>query len=95
MSTVSIYKVNVSGMPSDLEDEDIPGTYLISLPMDYPKTAIVTAVLDTFHGKIGINELDDFVITVTDESGNLVSETVDDEVVFNSSSAKFIGKEAI
>lgn len=92
MSTVSIYKVKVSGIPSDLEDEDIPGTYLISLPMDYPKTAIVSAVLDTFHGKIGINELDDFIITVTDESGNLLLETSDDEVVFDPSAARFLGK---
>jgi hypothetical protein len=92
LTTEAIYKVGVSGNPSDLEDEDVPGTYLIALPLDYPESAVVTTILDTFHGKIGISELDDFTITVTDEAGNLMFETSDDEVVLDPSAARFLGK---
>lgn len=84
-----IYRVIVSGSPTDPEDEEVPGEYLFEVPAGTVGAAAASAVLDLFHEKIGIGELDDFRIEVLDEKGEVVRE--DD--VAQRAAAVFLGRE--
>ena len=66
--------VTVRGKPSDDEDADVPGTYMLTLPEDYPPERRASAVLDTFHCKVGISVLEDFSFAVTDSEGKEIAE---------------------
>jgi hypothetical protein len=76
--------VAVSGDPSDPEDDDVPGVYEVEVQLPSPvdlaaltpliETAIAKAVLDEFHEKFGIAELDDFAIQVLLPNGAPVYE---------------------
>lgn len=66
--------VRVTGSPSDQEDAEISGTYLVLVGEDTPPDARVNLVLDCFHEKIGIAQLDDFMITVHDAQGIMLDQ---------------------
>lgn len=83
-----IYRVVVSGHPTDPEDAGVPGEYLFEVPAGTAECAAASAILDLFHGKIGISELDDFTIRVVDEKGRDICE---DERP-RSASATFLGR---
>ena len=56
-----------------LEDRSIPGTYAAFVPKDLlPLEFAAGAALDVFHGKYGIEVLDDFVFYVIDTRSGLV-----------------------
>lgn len=85
------YFVEVRGTATEHEDDDIPGVYELSLPADYPQEAIVSAILDEFHSKVGIAVLDDFDITVIDSQGNVLIEHPGAEAYSRIGSALFLG----
>ncbi|MCZ8254430.1 MAG: hypothetical protein O9327_01960 [Polaromonas sp.] len=76
--------VTVKGSPTDDDDADVPGVYALSVHLqrdiDTAKItpqeagAIAQSVLDKFHEKIGIAELDDFEIEVKTENGIVLQE---------------------
>lgn len=79
--------IHVQGKATNADDDGVPGWWLIevetSTAIDLERltveqeTAIAKAALDTFHGQQGIEEIDDFEITVHLESGKVISEEDD------------------
>lgn len=66
--------IGVEGTPSEADDEDVPGAYLVMVDSDLPEEDRPSAALDIFHEHIGIECLDDFTITAYDAEGNALSE---------------------
>lgn len=62
--------VIVSGTPSDAEDAEIPGVYLVQVKEEAPADLVEETALEAFHQNIGIATLDDFDIRVVDAQGN-------------------------
>lgn len=76
--------IQVKGEATDPDDEGLSGIYAVSVSASEPvKLAELTAdqedkisqaVLDAFHDKNGIEEVDDFAISVFLENGKEISE---------------------
>lgn len=76
--------IQVRGKATNADDDGVPGWWLIEVEtsadinLDHlsveQETAIAKAVLDAFHAHQGIEELDDFEITVHLENGKAISE---------------------
>lgn len=65
MEDTITYQVHVTGTPTDRDDEEVPGIYLVEVDVtDLTETQIRGAVLDEFHDHIGIAVLEDFEIEV-------------------------------
>lgn len=75
---VNLY-VRVEGTPSDEDDSGIPGFYLFKVDASLSPDQRVTAVLDTWHEKNGVEVLDDFTIDVLDADGLELFEADTDE----------------
>lgn len=57
--------IAVTGRPSEADDAEVPGDYLVSVPAGLDMAQAREAALDAFHEKIGIGCLDDFEFFVT------------------------------
>jgi hypothetical protein len=60
--------------PSNADDEEVEGVYLVTVSASVPLSWHPTLVLDAFHEKIGIDTLDDFEIYITDDQRNPIFE---------------------
>jgi len=87
-----ILYVTVTGTPSGPEDEDVPGVYEFSVPVDYAADYRASAVLDTFHANVAVECLDDFDFRVTDVDGNVLVEPDDAQGYARIGKAQFWGK---
>jgi hypothetical protein len=62
-------------LDEDHPDSSITGTYLVELRDDVPQQLIADASLEGFHQSFGIEERDDFVVTVHDhDTGAMLAE---------------------
>lgn len=86
------YVVRVTGNPSGVEDEEIPGRYAVTVRGDLEEAHHITAVLDCFHQHIGIASLDDFDVAVLDEHGNSCAEPDEPSQDGLSHAAEFEGR---
>ena len=78
MSTTNVYVV-VNGTPSEEEDMEVPGAYLVEIEADNEEDFCPREVAaDAFHDNIAIACLDDFDITYVAENG-MELEGSDDE----------------
>jgi len=87
-----LYYVTVSGVPSEDEDVEIPGTYDLEVPDGFPEEHRVSAVLDTFHCRVPVASLDDFDIEVRDADGNVLAEPAAGESYRFNDAAEFLGR---
>jgi hypothetical protein len=69
--------VAVSGEPSDSEDQDVPGIYLVLVDASLSDGEKAGAALDEFHDSIGIEVLDDFAIRVFADDGRRLEQGED------------------
>ena len=90
--TAAHYFVEVSGRPSEVDDDDVPGLYEFRLPADYHEDARATAILDAFHAKVAIGMLEDFEIVVMDSCGNFLVEADGIESYTHIGEAEFLGR---
>lgn len=77
MKNTAPYYINVVGTPTEEDDEEVPGVYLVHVDASLDKGLHASAALDCFHGEIGIECLDDFDIAVIDQEGFHVVEDGD------------------
>ena len=96
--------VDVRGLATNPDDEGLPGIYLVAVSTSQPidlydmtaaqKDVIANHVLDAFHCKIGIEEIDDFAISVYLDNGKEIYENDDhaEGEVLIEASAVFYGK---
>lgn len=72
---VSVYVI-VAGAPSNVDDGDVPGTYLVRVDPDLTSEEKAEAALELFHENNGIEVLDDFEIEVRAANGDLLPRMV-------------------
>jgi hypothetical protein len=70
-SLVRVY-VAVTGEPTHLDDEGVPGVYLVEVEPDLTEEEKADTALDIFHENCAISLPEDFNIDVFSESGNLL-----------------------
>ena len=68
-SLLPVYVV-VTGEASEAEDESVPGVYLCHVEPSLTNEERSEVALDHFHQNIGIDCLDDFMITVVTADGD-------------------------
>jgi len=71
--------VMVDGHPTEGADDEVPGNYLVMVDADLSERDQVSAALDVFHSSVAIECLDDFSISVIDESGAIRDENEEHE----------------
>lgn len=65
---VKVYVV-AEGVPTDDEDDSVPGAYLILVDTSLPAERYANAALDCFHEEVAVGNLDDFTFRVINENG--------------------------
>lgn len=64
--------VRAVGTPSEDDDANVAGFYMVDVADDVPAEHIGSAALDIFHSDVAVDVLDDFVFTVHQMDGKLV-----------------------
>ncbi len=59
----------VSREPTDAEDAEVPGVYLVEVDAEIPEADRASAALDAFHGGLAVGTLDDFAFRTFDAGG--------------------------
>lgn len=74
--------IRATGTPSDGEDENVAGFYMVEIDGDVPSEHIGSAALDVFHSDVAVEVLDDFEFTVFDMDGKIVEISDSDDYEF-------------
>lgn len=69
--------VKVEGEPTEAEDRQVPGVYLIEVDETVPAERHASAALDIFHAHLTIGMLDDFTCAVFNQDGEQMAEPAD------------------
>lgn len=73
------------------EEEIVSGIYATLVPPDVSDGVAAWLALEAFHEKIGIDELDDYIISAYDPKTNIVLEQADDDEIPSGMSAQYCG----
>lgn len=88
---IHVVAVNLVDMKYiDPEDQEVPGVYQFEIDEDL-KDSVIEDILDVFHDKQGIDNLEDFEILVVDLENERVIEDLEDETD-SVGSVEYLGK---